>query len=58
MTPDQALHLLDRAVASINAPRQDHLALQNAVNVIGAALRRAAELEAAATVKPETSDDA
>lgn len=34
MTPQQAYELLDRATALITANRQDHIAIQEALNVL------------------------
>lgn len=38
MTPAQAIDLLDRAVATVQADRQTHYALQTAVDVIRTAI--------------------
>lgn len=38
MTPDQALQILDRASALAAMPRQDHVAVQQALSVLAAAL--------------------
>jgi len=44
MTPDQALQILDRASALAALPRQDHVAVQQALDVIRQAIAPAAGL--------------
>jgi len=39
MTPDQALQILDRASALAALPRQDHVAVQQALAVLAAAIK-------------------
>lgn len=39
MTPDQALQILDRASAMAALPRQDHVAVQQAIEVIRQAIK-------------------
>lgn len=38
MTPDQALQILDRASSMAALPRQDHVAVQQALDVIAKAI--------------------
>lgn len=43
MTPEQALEMLDRAVALVSADRAGHVALQEAVRVLDGAIAHPAD---------------
>ena len=46
MTPEQALSILDRVCANVHAPRQDHLAMNEAIGVMNDLIKECIEARA------------